>query len=99
MSGIWNKDTNSQSCSAILLEFITKDQVLDVFYFPDYRKEEYDQCLQPKISQGLLFHGNSAPKVFMKLICHSTKWMSDPFYSCICLLACIPTTNNLCRKG
>ena len=32
------------------------------------------------ISQGLLFHGNCAAKVFM-----STKWMSDPFYSCIWL--------------
>ena len=47
---------------------------------------------QPKISQGLLFLWNPSAKVFLELICQYTKWMSDPFYSCICLLVCIPTT-------
>ena len=42
--------------------------------------------------QGPLFHGIPVAKVFMKLICHSTKWMLDPFYSCIWLLTCFPTT-------
>ena len=42
--------------------------------------------------QGYLFHRNCAARVFMKLICHSTKWKLDPFFSCIGLLAGISTT-------
>ena len=42
--------------------------------------------------QGPLFHGIPVAKVLMKLICHSTKWMLDPFYSCIWLLTYFPTT-------
>ena len=50
--------------------------------------------LQYKISSGLLYSENFTPKVFMRLICHSAKWMSDLFYSCIwlvCETAFIPT--------
>ena len=65
-------------------------------HWPDFRHSEfyllliewYNQWLQPKIIQCLLVHGNSAAKVFMKLIFHSTKGWLTPF---ILVFVCQPT--------
>ena len=67
--GIWHKDLTQR--------------VFELFY----------QCLSAKtlstfstsltrgkISKCLLYHGHCAAKVLMKLMCHSTKWMSHPFF-------------------
>ena len=64
------------------------------YFYLDLLLNSRNNAFSPRLVQVFcdLVHGNSAAKVFMKLISHSTKWISDIFYSCICLLACISTT-------